>query len=121
MIRAARVLHGSDSRAMFTTEATAVPQAPYTLASGIFNVKLSYTTEEWREYVEQTLDRIAMLSSRGFAFNMLSSYSDSAKQRADLYYADPCEIFDLCKRRFSPRVALLHDYPLYEFSIVVRT
>ena len=25
-------------------------------------------------------------------------------------------MFDLCKQRFSPRVALLHDYPLYEFT-----
>jgi hypothetical protein len=37
-----------------------------------------------------------------------------------LYYADPCAIFDLCKRRYSRNVALLHDYGLYEFTIVVR-
>ena len=29
-------------------------------------------------------------------------------------------MFDLCKRRYSPRVALLHDYPLYEFTVLVR-
>jgi hypothetical protein len=37
-----------------------------------------------------------------------------------LYYADPCDLFDLCKRRFSPQVTLLHDYGLYEFTILVR-
>ena len=31
-----------------------------------------------------------------------------------------CEMFDVCKQPFSPRVALLHDYPLYEFTIIVR-
>jgi hypothetical protein len=51
---------------------------------------------------------------------MLTSYADREKQRSDLYYADPMFFFDYCKRRFSPRIALLHDYPLYEFTILVR-
>jgi hypothetical protein len=40
--------------------------------------------------------------------------------RPDLYYADPRAIFDHCKRTFSRWVALLHDYGLYEFTILVR-
>jgi hypothetical protein len=40
--------------------------------------------------------------------------------RADLYYADPLFFFEHCRQRFSRRVALLHDYPLYEFTILVR-
>ena len=59
-------------------------------------------------------------SSRGFAFNCLTSYSDADKMRDDLYYADPCKLFDRCKRRYSRRVALLHDYGLWEFTILVR-
>ena len=60
------------------------------------------------------------LSRRGFAFNMLTSYSDADRMRSDLHYGDPAAYFDLCKRRFSRNVALLHDYELYEFTIVVR-
>ena len=56
----------------------------------------------------------------GFAFNCLTSYSDAHKMRDYLYYADPCALFDLCKRRYSRYVALLHDYKLYEFTILVR-
>ena len=37
-----------------------------------------------------------------------------------LYYADPGRLFDLCKRRYSRNIALLHDYGLYEFTILVR-
>jgi hypothetical protein len=33
---------------------------------------------------------------------------------------DPLRLFDHCKRTFSPDVALLHDYPLWEFTILVR-
>jgi hypothetical protein len=41
--------------------------------------------------------------------------------RNHLFYADPCEFFDLCKRRYSRNVALAHDYDLYEFTLLVRT
>ena len=47
-------------------------------------------------------------------------YSDPERMRAHLYYADPCRLFDHCKRRYSRHVALLHDYGLYEFTILVR-
>jgi hypothetical protein len=62
---------------------------------------------------------MAALSRRGFAFNMLTGYADADRMRPDLYYADPHAVFDRC-RRFSRRVALLHDYPLYEFTMLVR-
>ncbi len=54
-------------------------------------------------------------------FNCLTSYSDPEKKRDELYYADPCALFDMCKRRYSRQVALLHDYGLYEFTILVRS
>jgi hypothetical protein len=41
--------------------------------------------------------------------------------RDDLFYADPLALFEHCRTRFSRRVALLHDYPLYEFTLLVRT
>jgi hypothetical protein len=60
------------------------------------------------------------LSVRGVAFNMLTAYSDPGHMRADLYYADASFYFDYCMRRFPRRVALLHDYDLYEFTILIR-
>ena len=55
-----------------------------------------------------------------FAFNVLTSYADPDRMRPDLYYADPCFLFDYCQRRYSRWVAILHDYGLYEFTVVVR-
>jgi hypothetical protein len=63
---------------------------------------------------------MAQLSKKGFAFNILTGYSDPERQRADLYYADPLFFFDYCQKNFSRFVALLHDYPLYEFTILVK-
>jgi hypothetical protein len=94
--------------------------ADYTVASGIFNVKLDVDPEAWRDYVLETVAVIAGLSRRGFAFNMLTSYSDPERMRPDLYYGDPTFFFDHVKRGYARNVALLHDYGLYEFTIIAR-
>jgi SAM-dependent methyltransferase len=120
MIAAARARHAGRTWCSFTADPTRLPPADYAVASGIFNVKLDHPVETWREYVLHTLATLESLSTRGYAFNMLSTYSDPEKQRQDLFYADPAQMFDLCKRRFSARVSLLHDYPLHEFTIIVR-
>jgi len=92
----------------------------YCVASGIFNVRFSRTDQEWGAYLIETLDMMNEHSARGFSFNCLTSYSDTHHMRQDLYYADPLHLFDICKRRYSRQVALLHDYGLYEFTILVR-
>lgn len=97
-----------------------VQPAQYAVASGIFNVKLDAHDADWREYVLRTLADLASLGTHGFAFNCLTMFSDAEKRRADLHYADPFELFDHCRRRYSRFVSLLHDYPLYEFTMLVR-
>ena len=92
----------------------------YTIASGIFSVRLNAGDGEWKKYITDTLDIINKHSKKGFAFNMLTIYSDKEFMRDYLYYADPAFFFDYCKRNFSKYVALLHDYPLYEFTIIVK-
>jgi hypothetical protein len=51
---------------------------------------------------------------------MLTSYSDPERMRPELYYGDPRFFFDRCKRDYTRNVALLHDYDLYEFTIIAR-
>ena len=120
MIRAAerRYTDGSNSRFVHAAEPDQV--ADYGVASGIFNVRLDRSNEQWQSYLEASLDVLNRSSRLGFAFNCLTAYSDADKMQDYLYYADPCLLFDLCKRRYSRNVALLHDYGLYEFTILVR-
>ena len=92
----------------------------YAVASGVFNVKQDASDEAWRTYIWETVADLAALGTRGFAFNALTAYSDADRQRGDLFYGDPLEAFDRCKRTYSRFVTLLHDYPLYEFTIIVR-
>jgi SAM-dependent methyltransferase len=120
MVDAARQRHRHRTDCSFTSNAAELSPTDYTVASGIFNVKLGHSVDRWRDYVAETLEAMRTLSTRAFAFNMLTTYSDPDKRRQDLYYADPKEMFDFCTRRFSGRVSLFHDYPLYEFTMIVR-
>jgi hypothetical protein len=120
MVEAARQAHTADANATFSADEAVLHGCDHVVASGVFHVKLAVSREEWEPYLFTGLDRLAELGRRGFAFNMLTSYSDPERMRPDLYYADPCRLFDHCKRRYSRHVALLHDYGLYEFTIVVR-
>lgn len=97
-----------------------LPVADFTVASGIFNVLAGADPQSWDEYVHETVAAMARRSRSGVAFNMLTSYSDPERMVDRLYYADPSAVFDWCKRTLSKEVALLHDYGLYEFTVIVR-
>ena len=120
MIEAARNRLEGAQNAQFIVAGEPPRQADYGMASGIFNVRQAHSDEDWLVYMEATLDRLDETSRIGFSFNCLTRYSDTDKMRDYLYYADPCGLFDYCKRRYSRNVALLHDYGLYEFTILVR-
>jgi hypothetical protein len=120
MVKAAMQRFIDKPQANFILASEPNKAADFGVASGIFNVRMGRSDDEWLSYLEATLDVLDQTSRIGFAFNCLTSYSDTDKMRDYLYYADPCVLFDLCKRRYSRNVALLHDYDLYEFTILVR-
>lgn len=120
MLAHARDALAGDGRCTIVDDPNALEPADYVVASGIFNVRLDNDADTWSAYVLDTIRTLDRLGERGFAFNMVTSYSDAHLMRSDLYYGDPCAYFDLCKRTFSRHVALLHDYGLWEFTIVVR-
>jgi SAM-dependent methyltransferase len=127
------VFHGYDVSARMVEQARrriAVPQAEfregtavdvvsdYSVASGIFNVRQGVEDAAWIAHVLATLDNLHVFSTKGFAFNLLTSYVEWRKDH--LFYGDPLFFFDHCRRRYSRRVALLHDYPLWEWTIIVK-
>jgi SAM-dependent methyltransferase len=120
MLEHARTAHGADDRVDLVGNEDDLAPADFTVTSGIFNVKLETDAARWTEYVLSTIARLDALSLRGFSFNMLTAYADRDRMRPDLYYGDPGFFFDHCKRTYSRHVALLHDYGLFEFTILVR-
>lgn len=119
-IETARQAHMDQPRRSFFAEKSHVPACDYAVASGIFNFRGEQSFKDWTEYVLGVLHEFNQFSIRGFSSNFLTRYSDADKMRPDLYYADPGFLFDYCKRNFSRNVALLHDYGLYDFTILVR-
>lgn len=120
MVVKGRELHPGDPDCLFTGRIEEVPVLDYAVVSGTFNMKLDADHDAWTKIVVESLEQMNARARKGLAFNMLTRYSDADKMRPDLYYGDPCFFFDYCKRRFSRNVALLHDYDLYDFTILVR-
>jgi SAM-dependent methyltransferase len=118
MLEAARARLPAD-RVELIKGGQATRHADYSVASGIFNVKLDADETRWTAYVQDTVRNLAEHSRLGFSFNLLTTYCDY--REAHLFYGDPLWWFDWCKREVTPRVALLHDYPLFEWTMVGRT
>ncbi len=120
MVEAGQARYADRPHCRFTAQADDLQPADYVIAGGVFNMKLDARNAAWLAYLLQQVEMLWPLAERGLAFNLLTQYSDFDRMRPDLYYADPSFWFDYCKQRLSRKVALLHDYEAYEFTILVR-
>ena len=113
-------LSGRDDCALYLNEPMRL--SDYTVTSGTFNANMGegqdvVAKDVWEQYILDNLHKMNDASRVGFSFNMQTIYSDFYTK---YYYGDPCFYFDYCKKNFSKNVALLHDYELYDFTIIVR-
>jgi SAM-dependent methyltransferase len=120
MLRAASSRPGALDHRRFVGAPEALPEVDYCVASGVFNVSLGVPPEAWFAYMAGIWDEMSRLSRVAFAFNCLSALAEGPKRLQLLYYADPARVFEHCRRTYAPFVSLLHDYPLPEFTLVVR-
>jgi SAM-dependent methyltransferase len=120
MIAEALRLHGEGGGRQWRIGAEPDETADFAIASGIFNVKGDIEIKVWERYIYQTIDILARVGRRGFAFNVLSLSSDPERRAANLYYADASKMLSYCLARYGRSVALLQDYGLYEFTMIVR-
>ena len=65
------------------------------------------------------VDLMNNLSLVGFGFNVLSDWREPHRKQSFLYCGDPAKFLNRA-RRYSAEVALLHDYGLWDFTILVR-
>lgn len=120
MVEAARGLHGRGPDHEFIIGSAPTGAADYAVGSGILNVMRGAAPQAWSGYVRDTIDTLARAGRRGFGFNMLSLTSDPQRRRADLHYGDPVGVLADCIARYGRHVALLQDYGLWEFTVLVR-
>jgi hypothetical protein len=116
MLKEARRVHAAD-RAEWVTEVPDGKKVDFSICSGTFNVKLDRPASEWWSYITSTLDFLWERTEKGMAFNLLTSFFDPGFDRPHLFYSDPAELMSFCMKRYSKRIALFHQYPLYEFTV----
>jgi SAM-dependent methyltransferase len=75
---------------------------------------LSFKLDDNLAFTRRMLERMFALSRKGVAANFLSTYVNYQHPRN--FHYDPSELLRMGKQ-ITPRVALRHDYPLWEFTI----
>ena len=83
----------------------------YIIISGVFNNK----TEDSERFLYASLDKMFAASKKGIAFNAMSTYVDFYND--ELYYSNPLEVFDYCKKHLTSYAVLKHDYIVKKDSI----
>lgn len=119
MISAANDLHKCRNNVFFSQSEFSLNRCDYSIASGVFNVRLDKSDQEWLSYIIRTLDQMFSNSNLGFSFNCLTKNCDASKKRKYLYYAEPRQMLEICKQRYSNQLTILQNYGLYEFTILV--
>lgn len=116
MIEAAKTLWRHRPLATFTTGCECPGIADYSIASGVFNVKLEWPTEAWERYIESILTDLCAKSRRGFAVNFMLPPDDEPL----LYRTRPDRWLDFVARRLDYSPVLVTDYGLREFTLLAR-
>lgn len=113
-IEAAQATHGKEqvSFEVFDLYENEIPNGyDYALLSGVFN---NLMPNNWG-FMHITLKKMFAAATKGIAFNCMSTYVDYFDK--GLFYANPCEVFDFCKRELNAKVILRNDYLVREGSI----
>jgi SAM-dependent methyltransferase len=120
MINHANSLQRDLSRAGFMVANVSSRLADYSVASGIFNVKLDHPRDEWERYIGKTLVDMHASSRRGFAVNFMTP--DAVNENPEgLYCTTPNPWVRFCENRLGSSTQVVADYGLREFTLLVRT
>lgn len=121
MIAQAKRLWSKKHDTEFMVASTSPRIADYSVASGIFNVKLTQPDGLWAEFVKATLLAMHATSRRGFAVNFLAPLASGLVGTPELY-RPPSELWSgYCKKEMGAIVEVLDDYGMREYTLQVRT
>ena len=105
----------NDRRARFQLFDIATEDFPrgydYLFLSGVFNNR----TDTNKQFMLDTIIKMFDACNKGVAFNAMSTYVDYYDDA--LYYSDPLDTFDFCKKTLTRKVTLRHDYIVRDNSI----
>lgn len=94
--------------------------ADYSLASGIFNVRLELPLGHWELFVEAALRDLHNNSRYGFAVNFMAPLPAGMDSPPQLYRPDIARWASFCETELSGRVERVSGYGLREETLLVR-
>jgi len=114
LVNNARDRHGRANRAFVTGDifSVATPSVDIAVLSGA----LSFKRDGIEDYARDTMKRMFELSRDIACLNFLTIYVDFENEKNQHYR--PEEVFSWAKR-LTKKVNLIHDYPLYEFTVQI--
>lgn len=92
--------------------------ADYSVASGIFNVRLAHSRARWEAHVRATLAELHAGSALGYAVNFLAPVATRGPR--ELYRTTPEPWARHCELELGGKASVLADYGLREFTLLVR-
>ncbi|MCA6114448.1 class I SAM-dependent methyltransferase [Bradyrhizobium sp. WSM 1738] len=119
MISAARQRWAGNRRATFSLGSQCGEMTDYSLASGVFNVRLGHPVADWESYVESVLRDMRASSRIGFSVNFMLPHDDQPMED-ELYRSQPRRWVAFCRKELGCSVSLLKDYGLREFTLLIR-
>ena len=109
----------SHPRARFVRSAVPSFMADYTVASGVFGLRLDMDSQDWEAWVEVLCLAMARVSRRGLSFNILDGRRSASCQT--LWYSDPDTEKSRAVRLFpGANVRIVQGYTSGDFTVLVR-
>jgi SAM-dependent methyltransferase len=121
MIAHARRLYSRRPKIRFAIDSTSPRTADYSVASGIFNVKLEQEIDVWESFIEQTLAGLKAKSRRGFSVNFMLPDRQPHGANEMLYRTAPERWAEFCQDRLDCSVETIAGYGLREFTLLARS
>jgi SAM-dependent methyltransferase len=119
MIAQAKELHRDRQNTNFIVARSSPRTADYSIASGIFNVKLDLPFGAWESFVAVTLRSMHATSLKGFAVNFMTPLR-GGDASGPLYRTSPEPWAAYCTAELGAEVEIVSDYGLREFTMLVR-
>lgn len=119
MVEAARTAHSADICAEFSLGTRPERIADYSVASGVFNVKLAHPLRVWDSFVRRTLTDLRNCSTRGFAVNFLRPLNEATAPK-ELYCTEAKRWISYCRDDLGCDAEASSNYGLNEFTLIAR-
>jgi SAM-dependent methyltransferase len=105
----------------FRVAASPPPVMDYSVASGVFNVRMAHPVGAWEDHVASTLGALSAASTRGLAVNFMFPDALAARPEAaaSLYGPPPERWIAYAREVLGRPVRLLSGYGLPEYTLLI--